>query len=198
MNNQFKTLRKSRGLTQQQVADKLGITRQAYNHYETGRRKPQANMLKVMAELFGCSIDQILEYEPIGVSVAENYSPVPILGSVRAGYNLLAREECEGYELVDVANPNEYFLLHVTGDSMEPHIHSGDMALVHMQNDVESGEIAVVLIDDEEATLKRVVKSGKQVALQPFNPAYEVRVFSGSSRESLRILGKVVKTTRSW
>lgn len=72
------------------------------------------------------------------------------------------------------------------------------MALVHRQSEVESGDLAVVLIEDEEATIKRVIKSGKDIVLQPFNSAYSVKVFSGKELNNLRILGKVVRTTRRW
>ena len=198
MANRFKEIRKGRKMTQQQVADLLGITRQAYNHYESERRKPDTNTLRAIADVFGCSIDELLDYAPANSYPVGKMSAVPILGSVRAGYNLLANEECEGYEMVDVSNAEEYFCLNVTGDSMEPEIHSGDLALVHRQSEVESGDLAVVLIEDEEATIKRVIKSGKDIVLQPFNSAYSVKVFSGKKLNNLRILGKVVRTTRRW
>ncbi len=198
MPNRFREIRKDRKMTQQQVADALGITRQAYNHYESERRKPDTNTLRAMAAIFGCTIDELLDFVPGGGYPVGKLQAVPVLGSVRAGYDLLANEELEGYEMVDVPSPEEYFCLNVTGDSMEPEIHSGDLALVHRQSDVDTGDLAVVLIEDEEATIKRVIKSGKDLVLQPFNSAYSIRVFSGEQRKSLRILGKVVRTTRRW
>lgn len=196
--NNFKPLRKAMGLTQQQVADEIGITRQAYNHYETGRRKPDTNMLRLLADVFGCSIDRLLNYEANARYPSSQTHAIPILGTVKAGYNKLAEEDIEDYEYVDVKNPEDYFFLHITGDSMEPEIHSGDLALVHKQNDVENGELAVVMIDGEEATIKRVVKSGRDIVLQPFNSSYQVMMFSGRELSNIKILGKVVKTTRNW
>jgi repressor LexA len=193
--NNLKTIRKSLGLTQQQVADAVELTRQAYNHYETQRRKPDPEMLKKLATVFGCSIDRLLDYDDAPSALQRM---VPIRGFVRAGYNMLAQDEIIGQELVDVKNPEEFFCLYVKGDSMEPEIHTGDLALVHRQSDVESGELAVVLVGEEEGTIKRVVKSGRDVALQAFNPSYPVRLFSGRDLSNLRILGKVVKTSREW
>jgi len=198
MPNRFREIRKGCHMTQQQVADALGITRQAYNHYESERRKPDTDTLRAIAGLFGCSIDDLLDFEPSNSFPVGKLSAVPILGSVRAGYDLLANEECEGYEMVDVPNSKEYFCLNVTGDSMEPEIHSGDLALVHRQSEVTSGELAVVLIGGEEATIKRVIRSGSDLILQPFNTNYAVRIFSGPNLENVHILGKVVRTTRRW
>ncbi len=81
---------------------------------------------------------------------------------------------------------------------MEPRIHSGDLALVHRQPDVESGELAVVLVAGEEGTLKRVIKKEGAVILQPFNQAYQPQVFIGEELEQLVIIGKVVETKTRW
>lgn len=198
MSTQLKQLRKSMNLTQQQVADRLGITRQAYNHYETQRRSPDTKTLMKLADLYSCTIDRLVGYEPYARPHSPQMSAVPILGSVRAGNDHLVSEEYEGYEYVDVKNPEEYFCLNIIGDSMEPQILEGDLALVHKQSTIASGDLAVVLIGDEEATIKRVFKAGKDLVLQPFNSSYPVRVFGHKEQNELRILGKVVRTSRNW
>ena len=78
------------------------------------------------------------------------------------------------------------------------HLHSGDLALVHRQPDVASGELAVVLVAGEEGTLKRVIKKDGAVILQPFNQAYQPQVFIGEELEQLVIIGKVVETKTRW
>ena len=95
-------------------------------------------------------------------------------------------------------NPEEYFYLIVRGDSMEPRIRGGDLALVHRQPDVESGELAVVLVDGEEGTLKRVLKKDGAVILQPFNQSYQTQVFIGEEINRLTVVGKVVETKAKW
>lgn len=81
---------------------------------------------------------------------------------------------------------------------MEPRISDGDLALVRRQPDVESGQLAVVIIGGEEGTLKKIIKKEGAVILQPFNPAYPTQVFMGQDLENLQIVGKVVETKRRW
>ena len=97
--------------------------------------------------------------------------------------------------MADVASPDEYFFLRVTGDSMAPQIQEGDLALVHSQQTLQSGQIGVILLDDDEATVKRVLFSGQTVILQPFNNAYTPIVLTTGP---CRILGRVIRTTREW
>lgn len=123
---------------------------------------------------------------------------LPILGTVKAGYGAMAFEEYYGQEPANVRSPEEYFYLLVHGDSMEPQIRSGDLALVHRQPDVQSGELAVVLVDGEEGTLKRVIKKDQAVILQAFNQMYEAQVFIGQEIERLTVIGKVVETKTKW
>ncbi len=187
----LKRIRLSLHMTQQEVANRLGLTRQAYSNYESGLREPEYATLCALADLFRCPVGRLLGR----VSEYENGVPIPILGTVKGGFNRMAREELEGYEVADVANPDEYFFLRVTGESMAPQIQEGDLALVHSQSTLQSGEIGVVLLEDEEATIKRVVFSDKSVILQPFNNAYTPMVLSGGA---FRVLGKVVRTIREW
>ena len=179
-------------MTQQEVADQLGVTRQTYSNYENGTREPDFAALCALSEVMQCSIAQLLdfrsEYEGCGVRI-------PILGTVKGGLGLQAQQEYEGYEVADVASPDEYFFLRVTGDSMAPQIQEGDLALVHSQQTLQSGQIGVILLDDDEATVKRVLFSGKTVILQPFNNAYTPIVLTTGP---CRILGRVIRTTREW
>ena len=186
----LKTLRAQSGMTQQEVAHRLGITRQAYSNYEAGLREPDYGTLCALADLFDCTADRLM-----GRPEAGGCARIPILGTVKGGFDRLAQQEYEGYEPADVAAPDEYFFLRVTGDSMAPQIQEGDLALVHSQDTIRSGQLGVVLLEDDEATLKRVVFSGKSVVLQPFNSAYSPVVLHG---ESCRILGRVVRTIRQW
>lgn len=178
------------GMTQQGVANHLGITRQAYSNYEAGLREPDYATLRALSQLFRCSADRL-----IGNETEIGGARIPILGTVKGGYDRLAQQEHEGYAAADVADPEEYFYLRVTGDSMAPQIETGDLALVHSQQTVENGQIAVILLQDDEATIKRVLFAGKNVILQPLNPAYAPVVLEGGD---CRILGRVVRTTREW
>ena len=125
-------------------------------------------------------------------------SMVPIVGSVRCGVGGLAYQDMQGSEVADVADPWHYFYLRVEGDSMTPDIRPGDLALVRIQPDIENGQLAVVIIDDEEGVLKKFKQDGQTVVLQSFNPAYEPRVFVGEEIRRIRIAGRVVETKKKW
>ena len=172
----LRALRKERKISQGALAAQLGISQQAVGKWETGRSTPFRSSLR-----------------PEGAEVL-----VPVLGTVKAGYDAYAFEEDYGSEPANVKNPRDYFYLIVRGDSMEPRISSGDLALVHSQPDVESGDLAVVLVDGEEGTLKKVLKKEGAVILQPFNPAYQTQVFIGGEIGRLTIVGKVVETKTKW
>lgn len=192
MLEKLREIRQARGMTQQEVAKKLGITRQAYSNYETGIREPEYATLCTMADLFHCPVSGLMGYAG---SYENTGARIPILGTVKGGFNRMAQQEFDGYEVAEVANPDEYFFLRVTGDSMAPQIQEGDLALIHSQDRLESGEVGVVLLEDDEATIKRVVFSGRSIILQPFNNAYTPVVIHGGE---CRILGRVVRTIREW
>ena len=118
---------------------------------------------------------------------------VPILGTIRAGEPIYAAENIEGYELVpaDDLRGGEYFFLRVKGDSMiGARIQDGDLVLVRRQEDVDDGDIAVILVGPEEATLKRLYRTDGKWILQPANPNYKPLVID---KVDVKIIGKVVR-----
>ena len=125
-------------------------------------------------------------------------SSVRIIGTVKAGYDALALEEDLGSALAEVKNAEEYRYLVVKGDSMSPYIREGDLALVHLQSDLKSGDLGVVIYGDGEATLKKYYHSDGVVTLFPFNNAYETVTLRGHELERLIIFGKVVETKTKW
>jgi repressor LexA len=118
---------------------------------------------------------------------------VPIIGRVRAGEPILAIENIEGYLNLDrsLVSSGDVFLLRVEGDSMiDAHIQDGDFALVKPQPNAENGEIVVVLIEDE-ATIKRIFKKRDLIRLEPANPKMEPIVVKKGEKKVI-IVGKVV------
>lgn len=122
---------------------------------------------------------------------------VPVLGRVAAGIPLDAVEEIMGYEDISSVrySSGEYFGLEIKGQSMEPKISDGDVVIVRKQSDVDSGDIAVVLVNGDAATVKKIKKSPQGITLIPNNPAYEPIYYSNEEIESLpvSIIGKVVE-----
>ena len=188
----LRAIRQERHMTQQQVANHLGITRQALSNYENGTREPEYDLLCRLAELLRCPVGRLLGFSGAYESAGAR---IPILGTVKGGFNRLADQEFEGYEVADVASPDEYFFLRVTGDSMAPQIMDGDLVAVRSQPEVENGEIAVVRIGDE-ATLKKVSFDGTTMVLQPLNPAYPLMTYTGAALAEVHIEGKAVGLCR--
>ena len=199
----LKALRKERKLSQAALSAQLGVTQQAVGKWETGRSTPDPATVARLAALLGTTPDVLLGVSPApqdfgGPLGAYMESPVPVVGSVRAGYGALAFEEDYGTEPAPVKDPENYFYLVVKGDSMEPRIHDGDYALVRRQPTLNNGDLGVMVFDEGEGTLKRYIRRGNAVILQPFNPDYPEKVIRGADLERLYIAGKVVETKTKW
>ena len=199
----LKQLRKEMGLSQKSLSEHLGVTQQAVGKWETGRSSPDPATLARLAELLETSADYLLGIseqpaEPAAPSLPYAESPIPVIGTVRAGYGSLAFEEDYGVEYACVKDPANYFYLVVKGDSMEPRIQDGDLALVHRQPTLENGDLGVMVFGEGEGTLKKYIQRGNAVILQPFNPAYEEKVIRGEELNQLFIAGKVVETKAKW
>lgn len=197
----IKKLRKDRKLSQSRLAKELQVTQQAVGKWETGKSVPDTDTLRRISEYFKTSVDWLLGVDRLvenAVAAASGDFAIPIIGTVKAGYNALAYNDDFGVEYANVRNPEEYFYLIVKGDSMEPRIKDGDLALVHKQNTLNDGDLGVIVYGDNEGTLKRFVKKGNTIILQPFNPEYEAKVITGEDLKDVYIAGKVVETKTKW
>ena len=191
----FKRLRRERGFTQAETAGRFNVTQQAVAKWEAGRSFPEPALLARIAELFEVSLDYLLGAQSLPPSP---FRAVRIIGAVRAGYNALAVEEELGVESADVDDADAYRYLIVKGDSMEPYIHEGDLALVRLQPELRDGDLGVCIYGDGEATLKRFYRRGGSVVLKPFNDNYETLIISGANLCELFIFGKVIETKTRW
>lgn len=202
--DRLKQARKRKKLSQAELSRQLGVTQQAVGKWETGRSTPDPVTVARLAELLDTTTDVLLGLQqpdfapPAGQRTPYNESPIPVVGTVRAGYGALAFEEDYGTEYACVKDPDNYFYLVVKGDSMEPRISDGDLALVHRQPTLENGDLGVMVFGEGEGTLKKYIQRGNAVILQPFNPAYEEKVIRGEELNQLFIAGKVVETRAKW
>ena len=204
----IRDLREDADKTQIEIANYLYLNRNVYWRYEAGKQEVPVWVVLRLAELYGVTTDYLLGlYRPVSnVSAPEerffgSYSEslIPVIGTVKAGYGALAFEEDYGQEYARVKDPSNYFYLVVRGDSMEPRIQDGDLALVHRQDTLENGDLGVLIYGDEgEGTLKRYIQRGNCVVLQPFNPAYSEMVIKGEDLNHLHIAGRVVETKAKW
>ena len=149
-------------------------------------------------------IDSVEENSSIDIKKIPGYLPlntmtnIPILGSVRAGYGGLANQEILGYEPTSVTDADAYFYLEVEGNSMSPMINEGDLVLVKKQTSVDSGDLAVVIVDDEEGVVKKVNYGKDYIELISINPYYPVRRFENEDVLSVSVVGKVVESKRKY
>lgn len=123
------------------------------------------------------------------------YHRIPILGRISAGLPIYAEQNIEGYTLTGLNGGGEYFALRVTGDSMNAiGINDGYLIIVRRQDEVENGEVAVVLVDGDDATVKRFYATDTTVTLMPqsTNPKHQPQIYD-LRQTSIRVLGKVVK-----
>lgn len=158
---------------------------------------PRIDKIELMANYFGVSKADLIEESIIpsnAIPVSkENMVAVPVIGTIACGDPILAEENIVGYRyhLKDTLPKGETFFLTAKGDSMEPKIPDGSDVLIRLQNDVEDGEIAAVLVNgDAEATLKRVKKQGDIIMLIAENSAYAPYIITKNN--PARILGKAV------
>ena len=197
----IKMQRKSLGLTQTELGAKLGVQKNAVSKWECGRVDDiPSSKIKTMAQLFWVQPSYLIDDKdelpadaiPIDFS---HLKRIPILGRIAAGAPIYAEQNIEGYTYTELNGGAEYFGLRVRGDSMDAaRIYDGDVVIIRRQDTVDDGEIAAVLIDGEDATLKRFSHKGNIVTLMPqsTNPANQPFIYD-LRETSVRILGLVVK-----
>lgn len=177
----IKELRLRRGLTQDQMADKLGMNRANFSNYERGVALPPGDTLAEIAKILMTSTDYLLGLvdDPHDNITPLEMVKIPIYGEIRAGYNSLAQQEILGYELVSKESvaDGDYFYLYVKGDSMiDEGIREGMRVLVRKQRSCENGKIGVVIVNGDEGTLKRVYYEDDSIILQAANRNIPPRV----------------------
>lgn len=184
--------RKKANLTQAELGKIIGVGKSNISMYETGDRVPPLDIIEKLADLFGVDINTLAGHKALVVKI-------PVLGKVAAGIPIEAVQDILDYEELSpdmVRDGSEYFALQLKGDSMEPRMHSGDVVIVRKQETIESGEIAIVCVNGDEATCKKVIfKDNGAVILQPLNPTHDTMYFTPDEVASLpiTILGKVVE-----
>ena len=179
------------------------LNKSTISRYENGLQEPIFTAVMHFAELFNVTMDY-LSNDSIPTDSIYNipnvvpYNPtqrIPILGYISAGLPLFAQQHIEGYTYTDLNGGSDYFALRVTGDSMTAaRIYDNDILIVRCQSEVENGSIAVVMVGDENATVKRFNRTGDTVTLSPqsFNPEHKIQVYD-LKKTPIKVLGLVVR-----
>ena len=199
----FKNLRKDNNLTQAELAKKLGVAPSTVGMYERGQREPDFETLEKIANCFSVNMNTLLGKEnETDIASGSLGIKIPVLGKVAVGIPITAVENILDYEEIssEMASSGEYVALKIQGSSMEPRMFEGDVVIVRVQSSVEHGEVAVVMVDGSEATVKKVQFQSSGILLQPFNPSYEPIFYSKEEIEKLpvRIFGKVVECRQKY
>ncbi len=185
-----------RGLSINALEKQLNIGRGTISRWN--QNKPSIDKVALVAEFFGVSTDYLYFGDSVAVGLSsEGAVSIPVLGEVAAGFPMFVSENIIDYEEIpaEMAAQGDYFGLRIKGDSMEPKISEGDVVVVRKQSDVDDGDIAVVLVNGESATVKRVKKRPEGLILSPTNPAFEPMFYSKDEviKKPVQIIGRVVE-----
>jgi len=221
LGRKLKELREQKRMSQAELANILDVAQQTVASWERDNSSPNYEILKKIANYFHVSTDYLLgnispealraymDEQLIGdgphpaeeIQWVKRGIKIPVLGTIVAGIPLEAVQEILDYEEIPaaMAKHGEYFALRVKGRSMEPNYIEGDTVIVRKEHTVDSGRVAVVLINGEEATLKKVKISPEGITLIGFNPVvYEPHYYSNKEIKELpvQIIGEVVELRR--
>ena len=197
LGEKIKLLRHENNMTQDELASKLDITKQAVYKYENGIvTNIPSDKIERLAEIFNVSPVYLMGWDPqTHLCGPEKSCLIPVLGRVVAGVPISAYEDVLDYEEIslDMAASGEFYALRVKGQSMEPRICEGDTVIIKVQPDVESGDIAVVLVNGDEATLKQVFKNDAGITLVALNHSvYEPHFYTNKQIQERASGGRAV------
>lgn len=196
----MKTRRKELCLSAETIAERIHVSPTTIYRYEKGDiEKVPSDVLIEIAAALHTTPAYLMGWEEDESTAASPPEAVkiPVLGKVAAGIPISAVENIIDYEEIpsSLAASGEFVALQIKGQSMEPRIYEGDIVIVRVQPTAETGDLAVVIVNGDEATVKKVKFLPEGILLQPFNPAYQPFFYSKTDIEQkpVRIFGKVVE-----
>ena len=210
----IKERREELGLTQGELGDRLKLNKSTIQRYESGKiatiKLPilyaMAEQLKVNPSWLALQTDDKGRFEqntePSNITLLpqNKIRLIPIYESVSAGFGAYADNYITGYNPCYIMNDDEArntLCITVQGDSMYPKIENGDLVQVLRQDWADNGQIAVVLIDGESGLVKKFEQDQDSITLISINPEYPPKVFEGSDRARVKVLGIVRKIIKS-
>lgn len=200
----LKKRRKELGLTLAQIAEMMGVSEATVQRWESGNIKSvRYEKMDKLAEILRVNPAAFMGWDdsadlPINVESIGTMHKVPLVGQIACGTPILAEQNIEDY--IDLPHHiRADYALTCKGDSMiGAGVHDGDVVYIRKQAQVDNGQIAAVLVDSEDATLKRFYYDGKAtVTLTAENPAVPPMVFTGEDVERIRVIGLAVAFSHS-
>jgi len=199
---------KAKGISQAELCKRTGIGKSAMSQYMSGKFNPKQTRTYLIATALNVSIPWLMGAD---VPMEDNDETVihplsndnvfmrPLYDSVAAGLGVPAVNQIVSYiptYINNVSEKDKYIWVRVEGDSMFPKIENGDKILIRLQDSVDSGQIGVVLIDGEEAVVKKINYGNNWIELESFNPYYPPRRFEGSDVQQIRVVGLVREVSK--
>lgn len=197
--------RKAKGWSQQDLANELGTSQATIQRYESGNRDPKSGVVVALSAALGVTVSYLLGVsdDPYVITQAPSSSrPMPVVGRIAAG---TPREaiglDGETHDIPESLwrDHKRAFWLTVAGNSMNRLFAEGTLVLIDPDEEVRNGDVAVVFVNGDDATLKRVFFEGDVIRLHPesYDPDYRDRVIDKSDPDapSVRVLGKAVSFT---
>lgn len=205
--NRIRIALDKRGMKQADLVEKTRIGKSSISTYISGAYEPkQKNIYRIASalnvdETWLMGFDVPMNRKNLSVETSKGIK-IPVLGKVPAGVPIEAVEDIIDYEEIpeEMSKDGEFFGLQIKGDSMEPRICAGDVVIVRKQDDAETGDLVIAMINGNEATCKRLMKYKNGIRLMPNNPAYEPLYFSNKEIEEkpVKIIGKVVENRQKY
>lgn len=179
----------------------LGVSESTVGKWVLKKAVPRMGIVEKLSIIFHIEKSDLIEDKTDKQSSLAKGVRIPVLGRVAAGIPIEAITDIEDWEEIpqNMTQMGEYFALKIEGKSMEPHMLDGDVVIVRRQADVDSGDVAVVLVNGNDATVKQVSKSENGLTLIGWNPAvYTPRTYTKKECQEfpVSILGKVVEIRR--
>lgn len=184
--------------TQAEFAKKMDVSTATASNWCKGVKSPRMDKIDKMCIIFNCYRSDLLEDRGylIGKKKSEGIV-IPVLGRVAAGIPINAVTEIIDTEEIseELAKTGDFFALQIKGDSMEPKISNGDVVIVRQQDDAETGDTVIALVNGDDAVCKRLRKYKEGLELVSTNPSYAPLYFDEKTIKSkpVRIIGKVVE-----
>ena len=194
--NNLKRYLSSYDMTQLELSQKLGVGTTSVSNWCNGLKSPRMDKIDAMCTLFNCTRSDLME-EPKSFINKKHGVTINVLGRVAAGLPIEAVENIIDTEEIpeELARTGEFFGLQIHGDSMEPRMYEGDVVIVRKQDDAESGDIVIAMVNGNDATCKRLTKYANGITLSSLNAKYEPMIYSNDEilEKPVKILGKVIE-----
>lgn len=202
----IKSLRLEKGLSLEELGKSVGVSKSTAQKWESGYiANMKRDKISLLAKVLGVSPNTFIDDDPperpnLAYVIKDGIYNVPVYETVSAGFGAYACNEVIDYVPTIISNPYEAddtIAIKVKGDSMYPKIEDGDIIVVRKQESVDSGSIAVVLLDGDEGLVKKVKYGSDWIDLISINPEYKIKHFEGEEVERVRVVGlvrQIIKT----